>query len=147
MMMIPKSGRRGFANCMVSRPSLDRVLNRLCSLEPADGQVGDNFRCTTFKKINAGEAVKISLPLSRLGRVTQFVGFALVMSLALLALAAATKMLAWDWRYISVQVRRVFAIFATNASFLHITKLLIKFSMICNTYHVKGHFLPNKHCI
>ena len=80
---------------MVSRPSLDRVLNRLCSLEPADGQVGDNFRCTTFKKIKAGEVVKIELPHSRLGRVTQFVGFALVMSLALLALAAATQMLAW----------------------------------------------------
>ena len=102
--MIPKLGRRGFANCMVSRPSLDWVLNRLCSLEPADGQVGDNFRCTTFKKIKAGEVVKIELPLSRLGRVTQFVGFALVMSLALLALAAATQMLAWNWRYIAVQV-------------------------------------------
>ena len=48
--------------------------------------------------------MKIELPLSRLGRVTQFVGFALVMSLALLALAAATQMLAWNWRYIAVQV-------------------------------------------
>ena len=56
------------------------------------------------KKIKAGEVVKIELPLSRLGRVTQFVGFALVMSLALLALAAATQMLAWNWRYIAVQV-------------------------------------------
>ena len=72
--------------------------------EPAYITVGDNFRCTTFKKIKAVEAVKIWLPLSRLGRVTQFVGFALVMSLALLALAAATQMLAWGWRYIAVQV-------------------------------------------
>ena len=48
--------------------------------------------------------MKIELPLSRLGRVAQFVGFALVMSLALLALATATQMLAWGWRYIAVQV-------------------------------------------
>ena len=48
--MIPKSGGRGFANCLVSRPSLDRVLNRLCSIEPADGQVGDDFRCYHLQK-------------------------------------------------------------------------------------------------
>ena len=47
-----------------------------------------------------------------------------------------------------VFVRRVFAIFATNASFLHvIANLQIMLSTICNTYHVIVNFLPNnKNC-
>ena len=46
-----------------------------------------------------------------------------------------------------VFVRRVFAIFATNASFsCVIANLQINFSMICNKYHVIVHFLSKKHC-
>ena len=36
---------------------------------------------------------------------------------------------------------------ATNASFLRgIANLQIQFSIICNMYHVIGHFLPKKQC-
>ena len=42
-------------------------------------------------------------------------------------------------------VRRVLAIFATNASFLRvIANLQIKLSIICNMYHVIVHLLPKK---
>ena len=42
---------------------------------------------------------------------------------------------------------KVFAIFATNASFLClIANLQISFSIIYNMYHVIVHFLPKKHC-
>ena len=44
-------------------------------------------------------------------------------------------------------VWRVFAIFATNASFLRvIANLEIQFSIICNMYHLMKHLLPKKHC-
>ena len=44
-------------------------------------------------------------------------------------------------------VKRVFTIFATNASFLReITNFQIQLSKICNIYHVIVHFLPKKHC-
>ena len=40
-------------------------------------------------------------------------------------------------------VKRVFTIFATNASFLRvITNLQIELTKICNIYHVIVHFLP-----
>ena len=68
MMMIPKSGRRGFANCMVSRPSLDRVLNRLCSLEPADGQVGDNFKYSQATDYEIFTACFLILSLAKRSR-------------------------------------------------------------------------------
>ena len=43
-------------------------------------------------------------------------------------------------------VKRVFTIFATNASFLSIiANLQIQLSKICNIYHVIVHFLPKKH--
>ena len=47
-----------------------------------------------------------------------------------------------------VFVRQVFTIFTTNASFFLrvIANLQIQFSIICNMYHVIGHFLPKKHC-
>ena len=42
-------------------------------------------------------------------------------------------------------VRRAFAIFATNLSFLRIiANLQILFSMICNLYHLRVHSLPKK---
>ena len=44
-------------------------------------------------------------------------------------------------------VKRVFTIFATNASFLRvISNFRIELSKICNIYHVIVHFLPKKHC-
>ena len=44
-------------------------------------------------------------------------------------------------------VKRVFTIFATNASVLRtIANLQIQLRMICNIYHVIVHFLPKKHC-
>ena len=44
-------------------------------------------------------------------------------------------------------VKRVFTIFATNASFLCvISNFRILLSKICNIYHVIVHFLPKKHC-
>ena len=44
-------------------------------------------------------------------------------------------------------VKRVFTIFATNASFLRvISNFRIYLSKICNIYHVIVHFLPKKHC-
>ena len=44
-------------------------------------------------------------------------------------------------------VKRVFSIFASNASFLRvIASLQIQLSKICNLYHVIVHFLPKKHC-
>ena len=46
-----------------------------------------------------------------------------------------------------VFVRSVFAIFATNASFLRVNaNLQIRFSIICNMYYVIVDFLPKKHC-
>ena len=51
-------------------------------------------------------------------------------------------------RATKVFIRRVFAIFATNASFLLIiANFLIKFGIICNIYHVKVHSLLKKHCL
>ena len=49
---------------------------------------------------------------------------------------------------IRIFVKRVFTIFATNASFLRvITNLQIYLSTICNICrHVIVHFLPNKNC-
>ena len=48
---------------------------------------------------------------------------------------------------IKIFVKRVFTIFATNASFLPVTAdLQIQFSIICNKYHVIMHFLPKKRC-
>ena len=48
---------------------------------------------------------------------------------------------------IKIPVKRVFAIFATNASFLRvITNLQIQLSIMSNTYHVIVHFMPKKHC-
>ena len=45
-------------------------------------------------------------------------------------------------------VRHVFAIFATNASFLRIiANLQIQFSIICNMCYVIVHFKPKKHCL
>ena len=49
---------------------------------------------------------KIETSCSRLGRVTQFVSFALVMSISLFGLAAATQMLAWGWESSALQVFR-----------------------------------------
>ena len=47
-----------------------------------------------------------------------------------------------------VFVRRVFAIFAKNASFLRvIANLQIQFSIICNMCYVIVHFMPKKHCL
>ena len=44
-------------------------------------------------------------------------------------------------------VKRVFTIFASNASFLRvIANLQNQLSEICNTYHAIVHFLPKKHC-
>ena len=44
-------------------------------------------------------------------------------------------------------VKRVFTMFATNASFLRLTaNLQILHSKICNIYHVIVHFVPKKHC-
>ena len=44
-------------------------------------------------------------------------------------------------------VKRVFTIFATNASFLRvISNFRIWLSKICNIYDVIVHFLPKKHC-
>ena len=44
-------------------------------------------------------------------------------------------------------VKRVFTIFATNASLLRvISNFRIELSKICNIYHVIVHFLPKKHC-
>ena len=44
-------------------------------------------------------------------------------------------------------VKRLFTIFASNASFLRvIANLQNKLSEICNIYHVIVHFLPKKHC-
>ena len=44
-------------------------------------------------------------------------------------------------------VKRVFTIFASNASLLRvIANLQNKLSEICNIYHVIVHFLPKKHC-
>ena len=43
-------------------------------------------------------------------------------------------------------VKRVFAIFATNESFLRvIPNLQNQLGKICNIYHVIVHFLPKKH--
>ena len=45
-------------------------------------------------------------------------------------------------------VKRVFTIFATNASFLRvIANLQILLSKLCNTYHVIVHLLPKKYCL
>ena len=50
-------------------------------------------------------------------------------------------------RAMKVVVKRVFTIFATNASFLRvIANLQIQLSKICNIYHIIVNFLPKKHC-
>ena len=44
-------------------------------------------------------------------------------------------------------VKRVFTIFASNASFLRvIANLQNQLSEICSIYHLIVHFLPKKHC-
>ena len=44
-------------------------------------------------------------------------------------------------------VKRIFTIFASNASFLRvIASLQNELSEICNIYHVIVHFLPKKRC-
>ena len=48
---------------------------------------------------------------------------------------------------VKIFVKRVFTIFASNASFLHIiANLQNQLSELCNIYHVIVHFLPKKHC-
>ena len=48
---------------------------------------------------------------------------------------------------LKIFVKRVFTIFASNASvLLVIANLQNLLSEICNIYHVIVHFLPKKHC-